>query len=197
MAAKIFSASRCQAPGISLLENPGMRYAVVDVETTGFSPSADRVVEMACVLVEGRSIVGTWSTLVDPECPIPPYATRVHGITDEDVAGAPSFALAQRRLRQLCRGSTVVAHNAAFDLSFLPKLRALPSLCTVRLARRAFPNAPNYKNQTLRTYLRLDRDPALAQFVAHRALADAMVTANILLHCLDVLAETERYDESA
>ena len=174
-----------------------MRYAIVDLETTGFSPTNDRVVEMACVVLEHRRIVDTWSTLVDPEIPIPSYATRVHGITDADVAGAPSFALAQRTLHRHCRDATIVAHNAAFDLSFLPKLRPLRSLCTVRLARRAFPNAPNYKNQTLRMYLNLDRDPALAAYAAHRALADAMVTAQILLHCLDVLGEPEHYHESA
>ncbi len=165
-----------------------MRYAVIDLETTGFSPVHDRVVEMACVLVQDRVIVDHWSTFVNPGCPIPVYATRVHGITDEDVASAPSFELAQRHLHRLCRGTTVVAHNAAFDLAFLPALHRLPSLCTVRLARRAFPDAPNFKNQTLRAYLELDRDPTLAAFPAHRALGDAMVTANILLRCLNAIA---------
>jgi DNA polymerase III epsilon subunit family exonuclease len=171
-----------------LLDAGRMRYAVIDLETTGFSAMHDRVVEMACVLIQDRAIVEHWSTLVNPERPIPEYATRVHGITDADVAFAPSFELAQRRLYRFCRGATVVAHNAAFDLSFLPALHRLPSLCTVRLARRAFPHAPNYKNQTLRAYLELDRDPALAAFPAHRALGDAMVTANILLRCLKTIA---------
>ena len=169
--------------------DPGrMRYAVIDLETTGFSPVHDRVVEMACVLIQGRAIVDHWSTLVNPERPIPVYATGVHGITDDDVANAPAFELAQRQLYRKCIGTTVVAHNAAFDLAFLPSLQRLPSLCTVRLARRAFPDAPNFKNQTLRAYLELDRDPELAAFPAHRALGDAMVTANILLRCLNAIA---------
>jgi len=130
-----------------------MRYAVVDVETTGFNPREDRVVEMACVVLEGREIVRTWSTLVNPERSIPDYATRVHGITDEHVARAPSFEIAQRMLWRLCFGATVVAHNANFDLSFLPAIAHLPSLCTLRLARHCFPDAPNHKNQTLREYL--------------------------------------------
>ncbi len=158
---------------------------MVDVETTGFSHASDRVVEMACVVVSGRTIVQTWSTLVDPRRPIPEYATRVHGITDQDVTNAAPFVVAQRRLRRLCRGSTVVAHNAAFDLGFLPALAHLPSLCTLRLARRCFPQAPNHRNQTLRRYLRIDDDPALADLPAHRALADALVTAAILLRCLE------------
>ena len=133
-----------------------MRYAVIDVETTGFSPLTDRVVEMACVVIEDRAIVRTWSTLVNPARPIPDYATRVHGITDADVAGAPSFMRAQLRLFNLCHDAIVVAHNASFDLGFLPLLSPLPSLCTLQLARRHFPNAPNHKNQTLRSYLKID-----------------------------------------
>ena len=157
-----------------------MRYAVIDLETTGFSAAADRVVEMACVIIQDGRIGESWSTLVDPQRPIPPHATRVHGITDADVASAPSFAIAQRALRRMCRGATVVAHNARFDLSFLPALHTWPSLCTVALARRCFPGAPNYRNQTLREYLEIQIEDA----VAHRALGDAMVTAHILLRCL-------------
>ncbi|HKU69173.1 MAG TPA: 3'-5' exonuclease [Candidatus Baltobacteraceae bacterium] len=173
-----------------------MRYAVIDVETTGFSPISDRIVEAACVLVEDRAIVRTWTSLVNPGRPIPDYASRVHGITDADVASAPPFDRVQRELHTLCNGATVVAHNAAFDLSFLPLLAPLPRLCTLQLARRRFPNAPNHKNQTLRAYLRIDdylrnascQDEivdALSTLRAHRALADALVTAGVLLRCLD------------
>jgi DNA polymerase III epsilon subunit family exonuclease len=162
-----------------------MRYAVIDVETTGFSPISDRVVEAACVIVDERAIVRTWSSLVNPDRAIPEYATRVHGITDADVRDAPPFERVQRQLFALCYGATVVAHNASFDLSFLPLLAPLPSLCTLRLARRRFPDAPNHRNQTLREYLQIDellRD--YGRLPAHRALADALVTAGILLRCL-------------
>ncbi|MFN2450055.1 MAG: PolC-type DNA polymerase III [Candidatus Baltobacteraceae bacterium] len=163
-----------------------MRYAVIDLETTGFNPREDRVVEMACVLVEDGHVGRSWSTLVDPQRSIPPHATRVHGICDADVAGAPPFMRAQRALHGLCAGATVVAHNARFDLSFLPLLERLPSLCTVQLARRCFPNAPNHKCQTLREYLQID----LPGVQAHRALGDALVTAAILVRCL------QRYDRA-
>lgn len=162
-----------------------MRYAVIDVETTGFSPADDRVVEAACVIVQDGSIVRTWSSLVNPGRPIPPHATRVHGIGDADVAGAPPFETVERQLWGMCAGATIAAHNAAFDLSFLPALAPLPSVCTLQLARRWFPNAPNHKNQTLREYLRIDQDPRFAELPAHRALADALVTAAILIRCLE------------
>jgi len=166
---------------------PG-RYAVVDIETTGFSPVSDRVVEVACVVVQDGRIERHWSSLVDPERPIPWRATQVHGITDDDVAQAPSFAAVERELIALCADATVVAHNASFDLGFLTALRIRPHLCTLALARRAFPHAPDHKNQTLRRYLEIDRDPLLRGLVAHRALADASVTAAILLRCLARLA---------
>jgi len=127
--------------------------------------------------------------------PIPFYATRVHGIVDRDVAGAPSFAFAQWYLAERCWGATVVAHNASFDLGFLPRLRVHASLCTLALARRAFPGAPNFKNQTLRTFLdiRVDRAGGL---VAHRALDDALVTAHVLVRCFERLRAREASDDT-
>ncbi len=169
-----------------------MRYAVIDVETTGFCARNDRVVEAACVHVDNGEIAATWATLVNPGRSIPQYATRVHGITDADVANAPPFEFVQRKLFERCAGALVVAHNAAFDLSFLPMLATVPSLCTLRLARRRFPNAPNHKNQTLRGYLAVDDllrtrtpFPYEPDSAPHRALADALVTAGILLRCLE------------
>jgi DNA polymerase III epsilon subunit-like protein len=170
------------------LHSGRMRYAVIDIETTGFSSISDRVVEAACVIVQDRAIVRTWSSLVNPGRAIPDYATRVHGITDADVRNAPPFERVQRELLELCLGGTVVAHNASFDLSFLPLLAPLPSLCTLRLARRRFPDAPNHRNQTLREFLHVDE--LLREYgplPAHRALADALVTAGILLRCLPAL----------
>ena len=105
------------------------RYAVVDVETTGFSPTGDGVVEVACVLVQDGRVERRWSSLVNPLRPIPWRATDVHGITDDDVAQAPTLAELEGELVALCAGATVVAHNASFDLSFLTVLQSHPVLC--------------------------------------------------------------------
>jgi DNA polymerase-3 subunit epsilon len=171
-----------------LAPRPG-RYAVVDVETTGFSPTGDGVVEVACVLLQNGRVERRWSSLVNPGCPIPIRATDVHGITDDDVAQSPALADLEGELMVLCAGATIVAHNASFDLGFLTMLRSQPVICTLALARRAFPHAPNHKNQTLRAYLDIDRDPMLRGLQAHRALADAQVTAAILLRCLAQLGD--------
>ncbi len=158
------------------------RFAVIDVETTGFSPARDRIVEMACVLVEGGEIAGRWSTLVNPGMPIPSYATAVHGIGDAMVRDAPCAAEALAELRARCAGYTVAAHCALFDLSFVGPAVRSEGLCTMRLARRLFPEAPNHRNQTLRRFLAIDR-VAGAELHAHRALGDAIVTAHVLLAC--------------
>ncbi len=158
------------------------RYCVIDVETTGFSPAADRVVEIGCAEVEGDQIVARWSTLVNPGRAIPAEATAVHGITDAMVARAPSLKPALEYARRLCRGRIVAAHSARFDLSFVGPWVAAEALCTMRLARTLFPEAPNHKNQTLRQFLDID-DRAGESFSAHRALGDALVTAHILIAC--------------
>lgn len=160
------------------------RFAVVDVETTGLSAARDRVVEMACVLIDRGSIVDRWSTLVHPQIPIPAFATGIHGITDADVAGAPTFAHAVAQLQRRVGDRIVAAHNARFDLNFLAPLQPRSAICTMRLARAVVPHAPNHRNQTLREYFRIDRF-LRTEAVAHRALGDALVTAHVLLACRD------------
>jgi DNA polymerase-3 subunit epsilon len=158
------------------------RYAVIDVETTGFSAARDRIVEVACALIDGERIVGRWATLVDPEIAIPAYATAVHGISDSMVSGAPRLRRALGALQRRCAGRVVAAHCARFDLSFVGPSVRQQGLCTMLLARALFPEAPNHKNQTLRRFLDIDR-VAGEEFEAHRALSDALVSAHILIAC--------------
>lgn len=159
------------------------KFAIVDVETTGLDPNVDRVVEIACIVMQGGKQYESFSSLVNPRCPIPPIASAIHHITDRAVQGAPPIELLEPTLRRLTDSAVVVAHNAAFDLGFLPVLADRPALCTARLAMRVLPDAPNYKNQVLRYYLGIDDLPA--DVSPHRALGDVEVTARILAVCLD------------
>jgi len=138
-------------------------------------------------VVQDGEVARTWSSLVNPCRPIPPYATAVHGICDDDVADAPNLRRLLPWLHHLCAQSVIVAHNASFDTAFLPSLVPFPVLCTLQLARRAFPDAPNHRNQTLRNYLDIDRRCDLHAAEAHSALGDALVTAGVLLRCLEEL----------
>ena len=152
-------------------------YAIVDVETTGFSRTHDHVVEVACVLVRRGIQVRAFSSLVNPGRPIPARATDVHGITDADVAAAPPMREVAPILAQLCDGAIVVAHNAGFDRGFLPMLDGRPGLCTMRLARHLFPELRSHANQALRYALDVQLPSDLE---VHRALSDVRVTAEIL-----------------
>jgi len=159
-------------------------FAIVDVETTGFDPARDAVVEVACVRLRGFEEIDAFVSLVDPERPIPATASAVHHLTDADVARAPRFAEVARELERRCAGAVIVAHNAPFDLSFLPMLGEAPALCSMRFAKRAIPDAPNYRNQVLRYHLGI-ADARLGRGSAHGALGDAIVTSRVFLRCLE------------
>jgi DNA polymerase III epsilon subunit family exonuclease len=156
-------------------------FAVVDVETTGLDCARDAVVEIACLRVERGTIAERFVSLVDPQRPIPARASSVHGIFDRDVRGAPTLAGVRERVIGAARGAVVVAHNARFDLGFLPFLRAQPALCTMRLAKHLI-DAPSYRNEALRALLGIEMPPEHGP--AHRAGADAAVTAEILVRLL-------------
>ncbi|HXR56875.1 MAG TPA: exonuclease domain-containing protein [Casimicrobiaceae bacterium] len=126
-------------------------FAFVDLETTGTSARDDRITEIGIVRVDddgGPPRVTEWSTLVDPEVPIPAAIQALTGITDAMVASAPSFSRVANDVRALLDGCIFVAHNARFDYGFLKQAfarleRAFSArvLCTVRLSRRLFPDA--------------------------------------------------------
>jgi DNA polymerase III subunit epsilon len=126
-------------------------FAFVDLETTGTSAQADRITEIGIVRVDddGANLrVTEWSSLVDPEVPIPPAIQALTGITDAMVASAPSFSTIANDVRALLDGCVFVAHNARFDYGFLKHAFARLErtfsarvLCTVRLSRRLFPDA--------------------------------------------------------
>jgi DNA polymerase-3 subunit epsilon len=127
-------------------------FAVVDLETTGFSwVEGDRVVEMAVVLLDGHGApTGGWATLVNPGRPI--AGTHIHGITDRDVVHAPDFSQLGGLLAQSCAGRILVAHNLAFDSYFLYhelaaagvdiELGPRSGICTMQLAGHYYPRAP-------------------------------------------------------
>jgi DNA polymerase-3 subunit epsilon len=161
---------------------PAGPYAVVDVETTGLDPALDRVVEIAVVRCDaaGRP-VAEWSSLIDPGRD--PGPTAVHGITGADLADAPSFAAIADRLAAELDGAVVSAHNLAFDASFLAAewaradidRPAAPGLCTLALARALHPGrAEGY------SLAACSAAAGIPQPEAHRALADARVTADLL-----------------
>lgn len=122
-------------------------FCFLDVETTGLRPHfGDRICEIALLKWRENETLDAFSTLVNPERPIPPGACAVHGITDEMVREAPKFGEIAEEVIGFIGDSVIVAHNAPFDMSFLafqlaelklPQLQN-PVLCTLRLARSRF-----------------------------------------------------------
>ena len=158
------------------------RYAVIDFETTGFSPSrGDRAIEVAAVLVEGGRIVDSYQRLINPGVVIPPFIEEYTGISNEMVRSAPPSNMVMREVHHFARDTVAVAHNTLFDRRFWDhesQLAGLPPLgtcvCTIRMCRRLYPEALNYRLATLAAF------HGLAAQRHHRALADATVTAHLL-----------------
>ncbi len=128
-------------PGQSIIDSPvqGVPVAVVDIETTGLYPGADRLVELSVVRVEpGQPAQLVLNTLINPDRRV--AATEIHGITDADVADAPRFRDVAGDLARALAGSVLAAYNVYFDVRFLEDefgrvgLRAVPPyLCLMYL----------------------------------------------------------------
>jgi DNA polymerase-3 subunit epsilon len=159
---------------------------VVDLETTGGSALFDRVLEIAAIRVQDGVVQGRLERLVEPGIAIPPFVTRITGITASLVRGNPTFDSLLPDLQPLVEGAVVVAHNAAFDYSFLSSAFArggLPwdnqRLCTLRLSRRLFPGLHSYRLDSLCAFVGY---PLVQR---HRAGPDAEATLALLGHLIE------------
>ena len=162
----------------------GVVFVVVDLETTGGSPSSCDITEIGAVKVQGGQVLGEFQTLVRPGMAIPAFIAVLTGITDGMVAAAPRLSAALPAFLEFARGAVLVAHNAPFDLGFLREgcerlgieWPRPESVDTARLARRVLTRdeTPNCKLSTLATLFKASEPPC------HRALADARATVDVL-----------------
>lgn len=160
--------------------------AVVDFETTGLGPtSGGRATEIAAVRVRGGEVVEAWSSLMNSGAWVPPHIQALTGISNEMLADAPDSAQVMRELARFTAGCPLVAHNAAFDRGFwqaeMQRAGIEPDpahgfACTVLLSRRLWPEAPSHSLGAMTRFHDLRFSGR-----AHRALADARVTAELLL----------------
>lgn len=168
--------------------------AVIDFETSGMSPQGGgRATEIAAVLVREGRIVDSFQSLMNAGVWVPPFIEQLTGISNAMLAEAPPAAEVMREVAVFTRGLPLVAHNAAFDRGFWQHeiaqagVAADPAhefVCTVLLARRLYPDAPNCKLGTLARWHELPDSGR-----AHRALADATTTAHLLLRMQADVAE--------
>ena len=156
-------------------------YAVVDIETTGGSPNAEKITEIAIYVFDGGKIVDEFISLVNPEKTIPYYITALTGISNEMVADAPKFYEIAKKIVEITEGKIFVAHNVSFDYNFIrSEFRSLgyeykrENLCTLRLSRKLLPGYPSYSLGKLCSNLDIEIENR------HRAAGDAFATVKLL-----------------
>lgn len=169
-------------------------FIILDFETTGLSPAYSRIIEVGAVLVKNSKVVDKISQLMDPGCSIPYFITEITGITNKMIKGMPSPEDVMPELKKFISNRPVLAHNAAFDQKFLiSEMDRIneeidnPFLCSVKLARRLVPDAPNYKLTTLVSHLKL-KIPK--DHKAHRALDDVFSTYHLWTHMKKIVANS-------
>ena len=159
--------------------------AFIDLETTGTTSTVDRITEIGIVQVQDGQVTDEWSTLVNPERPIPEEIQVLTGITNAMVREAPTFAQVAAEVRERLEDHLFVAHNARFDYGFIKnEFRRLETpftadvLCTVRLSRRLYPEAVGHSLDSLIERHHLEdavAGDAASRTGRHSALGDARV----------------------
>ena len=187
-----------------------LTYVVFDTETTGLDPNGgDEIVQIAAVrLLNGKRVDGeVLDLLVDPERSIPPVATKVHGISQEMVEGAPKIDVAGARFHRFCENAVLVAHNAPFDMAFFHRHAGRigaefdhPVFDTVLLSAILFGQGESHTLDALSQRLGV----VIPEKDRHTALGDTVATADVFQKMLamlearglatfdDVLAEMQR-----
>jgi DNA polymerase-3 subunit epsilon len=172
--------------------------AVIDFETTGLSPDQGaRATEIAAVLIRDGQIIARYQSLMNAGVRVPPFIESYTGITNAMVRAAPPVSNVMKEVANFIGKTPLVAHNASFDRKFwdaeLARVRITRQqefACSMLVARRVYPNAPNHKLGTLVEYAKL---PVAGRY--HRALADAEMTASLILKIEQDLVRRYRLSE--
>jgi len=177
----------------------GRPIVMIDFETTGLSPDmGDRITEVAALRIAGGRVVERFVSLINCGVRIPSFITGLTGITQAMVDSAPPVEQVLPQLLDFIGGDALAAHNASFDEKFLraeaARMGMAPghsaTLCSLKLARRVFPQLTSYKLGDLSKQLGI-------RFAgnAHRAEADAEVAAQVMLHIGDHLGRTYGFEQ--
>ncbi len=171
----------------------GLSYTIFDTETTGLEPSAgDEIIQIGATrIVNGRLLRGEFiDQIVDPRRPLRPEGIPIHGITEEMVAGQPTIEQVLPAFHAFSEDTVLVAHNAAFDMRFLQLKEASTGICfrqpvldTLLLSAVIHPNQESHKLEAICERLGVN------VIGRHTALGDAIVTGEVFLKMIPLLAE--------
>ncbi len=166
-------------------------YSVVDVETTGISARFNHIIEIGIITFCGNEVLNRFQSFINPGMPIPYEITGLTGISDDDVADAPSFEEIAKDIYAMLENTILIGHNLSFDMQFLKTefyrvgitdFQPL-ELCTLRLSRRLYPELKSKALGKVAYHLNLHIE------TEHRALDDADLTHKIFKKQLDQIAE--------
>jgi DNA polymerase-3 subunit epsilon len=167
-------------------------FAIVDIETTGGNPLYAGITEICAVITDGNKVVQVYETLLNPGYAIPRSITALTGISQEMTNKAPVFAEIAAQLHHLLHDKIFVAHNVNFDLGFIQNEFSKagfsfhpPKLCTVKLARKAFPGRRSYSLGNICSNLGIGIQNR------HRAGGDAFATGELFHQCLHQIGHAE------
>ena len=167
-----------------------MRFIAFDVETTGIVPGVDSILEIGAVRFVDGQIDSIFSTLVDPQRPIPPGASQVNGITDEMVKGKSLLKNLMGPFAEFCGSDVLVAYNAPFDVQFfLAAIKKYESaapkgivLDTLAMSRKLIPGLANHKLGTLVKHFKIESSGF------HRAEEDATYCGKLFIHLVNMMS---------
>lgn len=162
-------------------------FIALDLETTGLNKDSDQIIEVAAVKFSSNQTLETFTTLVNPQKPIPTVSTYITGITDEEVATAPTFAEIKDQLIEFIGDYPIIGHFIKFDIDFLIA-KGIPltnqSHDTFGLASMLIPHLPSYSLETITEYLDLPHQNK------HRALDDTIAAMQLFLELQKIIAHT-------
>lgn len=167
-------------------------YVVVDLEMTGLNPRLDRILEIGAVRAAHGEITGTFRRMVNPRMKLSEKVTEITGITDEMARDGCGCAEAVKDFLEFAGDLDFVGHNLIYDYGFLKQAAANQGIAlerkgidTLKLARRLLPEAEKKSLDYLCGYLHIARG------MRHRALDDAMATAELLRYLWKRFGEKE------
>ena len=167
-------------------------YAIIDIETTGNTYKSGKITEIAIFIHDGFEIVDSFSSLINPECYISGFITRLTGIDNEMVKQAPRFYEVARKVVEMTKDTVFVAHNVNFDYKFIQEefIRLgydyqRKTMCTVRMGRKYLPGHKSYSLGKLCGELGISINGR------HRAAGDALATVKVFEMIMDRKAQKE------
>lgn len=163
-------------------------YVALDIETTGFNPEKDQIIEFAAVKFNEKEILDTYQSLINPGQEIPSLISHMTGIQQSDIVGSPSLDQIKEEITKFIGASPIIGHNIDFDVTFLIQ-KGLPLTNdlydTLQLSSILLPGLPSYSLDTLGRILKIEH------IDKHRALSDTMATYELFTQLLTKIRQIE------